>query len=502
MAPGCSVEAILTSSRMGMSKGHVVYMWTCCLCRSYWNKATTPACPECGHQLCSVKPRIKNPPNEPTTAPSSTVRPGTPATKEDDFPTRATGAGLSAGQKSEKDASHLLPSFTVSETQAQGSSSRGQPSDAATNTAIDDSTQSSDLESQQVSYFPAGANNPMSDHGAILEPGEPSQDGTRDADDRSAVSREFTVYTPEQVEDVVSRFTSVVLKQLRSSSEYGPMNASTQHYLLKDLRAALETFCEAVHLDDSRPHMQGVKIIRRVRGKIAYRIYEKIIRTAEALESTRPEVPGQEMGCADRVELLWHSRAPLSIPSLAKHTADMLLSDPQSPRILTTQMDESWDHDDPRQVWGEGVDPAEIQKTITGDEAFETLIREIKRVLDRYNCQKMDLIRRRTSLCLRRSGLGSMRKTYSAQFHVDWNLRAFMEENYECGVRQDINAIAAVTGTTDNALLCSVGEYFASQWPSSPKPLLDAITRSFQPQSKRSRLFGRSLHFYFSELHS
>lgn len=567
-----------------MTRKVVVYVWICCLCGSQWNKSTTPACLDCGHQRGRCDRIFEVPTEVDRVMPLPTKHRGTPTAQEDDSQRRATDAASSADGKSKQEPSHLLPSPTVSEAETQLVSSRGRQSDPAQKNAVNDSKQPSHLGSQQVFDFPSSSNNPVSDHGAVLQPdesqrhsivlkrpigrvaetvplsstntvrsawsslmskftksthetlatsqssktsatglyptvsrqeaafavaaaegqpgAEPSQDGMPDADDLSVVSRGSTMYAPEQVEEVVSRFTGVVLKQLRSSSEYGPMNASTQHHLLKDLRAALETFCEAVHLDGSRPHMQAVKIIRRVRGKIASRIYEKIIRTAEDPESTRPEVPGQEMGCADRVELLWHSRAPLSISSLTIHTVDNLLSDPQSLSILTTQTDESWDHDDPRQVWGEGVDPAEILKTITGDEAFETLIRETERVLDRYNCQKMDLIRRRTSLCLRRSGLGSIRKTYSAQFHVDWNLRAFMEKGYECGVRQDINAIAAVTGTTDNALLCSVGEYFASQWPSSSKPLLDAITRSFQPQSNSSRLFGRSLRFYFPEIHS
>lgn len=69
---------------------------------------------------------------------------------------------------------------------------------------------------------------------------------------------------------------------------------------------------------------------------------------------------------------------------------------------------------------------------------------------------------------------------FRVSFEVNWNLRQFLANNYNSGMGQSISQIAAVTGADDAAVLCSVGEYFASQWPSLPTELLEGLQASLE----------------------
>lgn len=337
-----------------------------------------------------------------------------------------------------------------------------------------------------------------------MEVAEPAQPPISEHDDQGSVSQGSTIYTAEQVEDVVSRFSRAVLRQLRFRLGRDSSDDFALQRLLKELRLALKVFSEVVIADGSNfAKAKSLKMIRRLRSQIARRIHEGV-KTSDTAEQKRPEVLPLgdlgEMSYVDKIQVLW---APTVTPSVSGQTKDHVKNMPPPPlagakdtehdpppppvsrpstptsSIASMQTDDSLDvaHTPQDRVYGRDINPTEILKTLTSDEAFKTLAKETERILDMYTCDKMNVIRQRTALSLRRSSLPRFDNSdYRAIFNVDWDLSGFLERNYERGVNQFVKKIAATTGTADVAVLCSVGDYIKSQWPKLPSILLDAIS--------------------------
>jgi hypothetical protein len=116
----------------------------------------------------------------------------------------------------------------------------------------------------------------------------------------------------------------------------------------------------------------------------------------------------------------------------------------------------------------------------TSQPSFRNLVRKTEALFEQYHSNKMDLIRLRTSLAIRRqaaksSGDALPSSSVRAVFHVGWDLKSFLISNYDTGVYQDLNRILTITGDTDKAQLCSVGRYLRQWWPSCSSELLQAI---------------------------
>ncbi|KAJ4422967.1 hypothetical protein N0V82_002361 [Gnomoniopsis sp. IMI 355080] len=248
--------------------------------------------------------------------------------------------------------------------------------------------------------------------------------------------------TNKQVDYMVSNFTAAVVKHLHFGSGYGPIDAFAQDHALEDIRAALETFCEAIGRGGTDTYMQlsTEKIIRPTQNSMSIVILRRATRKAgDYFSTTRPEIP-----------------------------------------LLPVSLLE--------------VDTAEIVNKFPLHEAFSRLTQEIGQVLERYTCLKLDSIRLRTSLGLRRNGLNFEKKYFRVEFRLDWDLLGFLKTHYEDGAGQDINGIAAVTGTMHSAILCSVSEYLENQWPECSRTLIDAISLArSQPKRRSARLKSRQV---------
>lgn len=319
---------------------------------------------------------------------------------------------------------------------------------------------------------------------------------------------------PQQIGDVVSTFTVVVSKHLKLSPEYASMPNFAQHHLLEDLQDMLQTFCEAFHLDRHPSHVQSIKMISRLRREIAHRILDEAIHPTTAIRSMNPEVKpssllhGQYVSSAGEASQSGHLSKSLDPPPASSQTPDAPQNMPwlwtsRGPNFIKTEIEESEDHIISRLVTEDNVNASEILEDITRRQAFQKLIRAIEQALEQYSCQKMDLIRRYTSsrLRLRGGGLSPGKEQYRVKFHLDWNLPAFLESNYDGGLDQGIRMITAVTGTRDSAILCSVGEYFAKQWPTLPVTLLAAISsaRGRAPAVKRHQRGPGKLRSFSSQ---
>lgn len=314
----------------------------------------------------------------------------------------------------------------------------------------------------------------------------------KQADDQASVSQASTVYDPRLIEDVISRFSNAILRKLNDDRFYTPTVTSRQQ-LLGDLEQALKAFAESLGLDRSMPsYVKGVKLIERQRNRIARRVLDRLVKRVEASETKQPNIEflgaieGNEMSYADKVGK-WTTPQTGSTPFIVDQDLSHLIEPPPgSATFSAPSTPDSWEDDcsenDPEFIYGPNVNPTEILENLTKKTAFDDLLQEITNVMERYAGQKMEQICRHTYLCLQRDRPSGQRpgNYYRVVFNIDWELKTFLENNYENELDREVTKVAAVTGTDERAILCSVGEYFAAQWPSLPLFLPDAVTSSLR----------------------
>ncbi|SCV36395.1 uncharacterized protein FFB14_06074 [Fusarium fujikuroi] len=331
--------------------------------------------------------------------------------------------------------------------------------------------------------------------------GQSLQDEPCDKDDESLISQTSTTYTPEQRVDVVVRFSQAMLKGLHSHVNYGAANESSRRHVLAHLCSALKTFAESVEADTSeRTQAKARKMVRRLRSEIARNLQDEILRDDQVQESNRMPInltDRDEMGAAEKInrwdiptpdldsqagwqaepdiqpKQQYHSEPSLSLPTRSESSVER--SDVEvSPRDTT-------------QIYGTSINPVEVMKHFSTHPAFEKLLQTTRKLFERFHSQKMDLVRQRTSLSIRRQ-MGKQGSNSSvAIFNLDWDLHGFLVANYDDGVHQNIDKILAVTGTMGNAQLCSVGQYFAWAWPGYEFQLLEELQSTLRGSTSKNR---------------
>ncbi|KAF5690087.1 alcohol dehydrogenase [Fusarium circinatum] len=335
--------------------------------------------------------------------------------------------------------------------------------------------------------------------------GQLPQDELCDMDDESIISQTSTTYTPEQRDDVIVTFSQAMLKGLHSQVNYGAANKSSKQHVLPHLRSALETFAEAVEADTSeRTQAKARKMIRRLRWEIARKLQDQILRNDQVQESNRMPInltDREEMGAAEKinrwdiptpnpdVQAEWH--AETDVQQKYQYRSEPSLSLPTRSESSVDQSDVEVSQRDTAQIYGTSINPVEVMKHFSTHPAFEKLLETTRKLLERFHSQKMDLVRQRTSLSLRRQLRKQGSNNSAAIFNLDWNLPGFLVSNYDGGVHQDIDKILAVTGTTGNAQLCSVGQYFAWAWPGYEFQLLEALQSALRGSTSKNRRHKR-----------
>ncbi|KAG5761736.1 hypothetical protein H9Q72_010155 [Fusarium xylarioides] len=331
--------------------------------------------------------------------------------------------------------------------------------------------------------------------------GRLSQNVPCDKDDESLISQTSTTYTPEQRDDVVERFSQAMLKGLHSHVNYGAANKSSRQHVLAHLRSALRTFAEAVEADTSeKTQAKARKMVRRLRSEIARNFQDQILKDDQVQESKRMPInltDREEMGAAEKI-----SRWAIPTPNLdfwagwqaepdiqPKHQyhSEPSLSLPTWSESSLEQIDIEMSQRDTTQIYGTSINPVEVMKHFSTHPAFEKLLQTTRKLFERFHSQKMDLVRQRASLSIRRQ-LGKQGwKNSIAIFNLDWDLHGFLIANYDDGVRQSIDKILAVTGTMGNAQLCSVGQYFAWAWPGYEFQLLEELQSTLRGSTSKNR---------------
>ncbi|KAF5625342.1 alcohol dehydrogenase [Fusarium tjaetaba] len=331
------------------------------------------------------------------------------------------------------------------------------------------------------------------------------QDEPYGKDDESLISQTSTTYTPEQRDDVVERFSQAMLKGLHSHVNYGAANKSSRQHVLTHLRSALRTFAEAVEADTpERTQAKARKMVRRLRSEIARKLQDQILRDDQVQESNRMPInlsDREEMGAAEKINR-WDIPTPdlylktgwqagPDIQSRHQYHSEASLSLPTRSESSVGQSDVEVSPRDTTQIYGTSINPVEVMKHFSTHPAFKELLQTTRKLFERFHSQKMDLVRQRTSLSIRRQ-LGKQGSNNSvAIFNLDWDLHAFLIGNYDDGVHQNIDKILAVTGTMGNAQLCSVGQYFAWAWPSYKFQLLEELQSKLRGSTSKNRRHKR-----------
>jgi hypothetical protein len=89
-------------------------------------------------------------------------------------------------------------------------------------------------------------------------------------------------------------------------------------------------------------------------------------------------------------------------------------------------------------------------------------------------------------------------------FYLDFDILAFLQEQYSLGLAQDLGSILTITGQATNAYMSTVRDYLKHMWPAYPSILLEAIQGAIvhYPQEETSgSKYALSVHFPTSQLH-
>ncbi|KAI0528493.1 hypothetical protein GGR58DRAFT_509252 [Xylaria digitata] len=317
-------------------------------------------------------------------------------------------------------------------------------------------------------------------------------------DNVSTVSLSSTEYSPHQKDDAILRFTQAMLERLPENLNYVVVNETSRQQLLHRLRLALKEFAVAVEaVSNNNTHRRGIRMVRRLRQEIASRIHDEVLSLNQATENSRDllifteNLPSITMRERVRdwtanidIPVTIDNQNPHMYQDLAETMPGFSPSGSPSPTNssvaigpgppgMASLLQAHLTHSPPVDLYGNSVDPAEVMDYFTKQSAFDNLIDETERLFERYHGQKMNLIRQRTSLALRRHPEAGQK--FSAFFSVDWALADFLINNYDAGRGQKLNHILATTGGSETAIMCTVGEYMTWCWPSYDTQLLHVI---------------------------
>lgn len=291
---------------------------------------------------------------------------------------------------------------------------------------------------------------------------------------RDSVPSELAVFDPKLIEEALSRFSRTIVKQLSITTSYSPLDNAARH-ILADLEQALEKFSESFYLDKPTPScIKAAELIGQRIIAVASHVLEILIRKDVSIKEE------QESG---QTSVTWQKDED-NMKATTGSSSDnfpfpLFTSYPFTPKDLEP---ESWRLNNSGNGPETYINPVGALEDLTKRSPFKALLRQIEHILDCYAKQKLDTIRHRMYQCLRgqNSSYEEGVHRHRIVFKIPWDLEGFLKDNYKNKKDREIGKVASVTGAKDNAILCSVAEYFAEQWPSLPEFLLEAIMSSLE----------------------
>ena len=123
-------------------------------------------------------------------------------------------------------------------------------------------------------------------------------------------------------------------------------------------------------------------------------------------------------------------------------------------------------------------DDQDVYSYLTQHEAFSALTSNIQKAMEQHFGNMMELIRHRVVSALRRPGRIKMvaGERLLAKFQTEWDVVAFLEDQFPTGRLQTLRKTLTLTGEAVNAQLSTVERHLAQFWPKYPYLLLDAMS--------------------------
>lgn len=333
-----------------------------------------------------------------------------------------------------------------------------------------------------------------------------NDDHTKFPDATSVISKESTTYSPELRDEVTVGLAHAIMKQLPPSLTCATPIKYSERFLASHLMSIVEEFAESAKTESlNEVHLKGLRMVRRMKKDIADKFQDEIRRQSQQQNTVRqpviavgsqPQMSFQEkvnVWCmeADPNEMNEHGMgipatqeeinqiSPDAPPESVVSTFEGSLQDSDGSLAMYEPMSPEAGPIIPSTGKPWTIDPTTILHHFTqqNSSSFKALVQKTERLLERYHGRKMELIQQRTSEALSwyASDYKEGGRPFKAQFNIDWDLRGFLESNYDDGTQQDLNLILAATGGIGEAKLCSVAEFMRWQWPACKRELIDAI---------------------------
>ncbi|KUJ21185.1 uncharacterized protein LY89DRAFT_429259 [Mollisia scopiformis] len=138
----------------------------------------------------------------------------------------------------------------------------------------------------------------------------------------------------------------------------------------------------------------------------------------------------------------------------------------------------------------------DIYEFLTTHQAFQVLLVQLQGLVERYYGNQMVVVQNRVLDSLRspltkdNPNSGS----HSAMFCLDWDVLAFLQEQYPAGLAQDLGSVLTITGQASDAYMSTIRNYLEYAWPQCPLALLEAlqgaITKYAEEETSRSIFFS------------
>jgi hypothetical protein len=326
-------------------------------------------------------------------------------------------------------------------------------------------------------------------------------------DGQSTISADSVVLlTQKQKEDIINKFTEALVKDLPKICLVSHSSDMANLPFRQQFRDLLKQYSEEVKKDAARRsrRRQASKAIRNLKIEIITkceetlgyfgtsakeaRVYPTIIQEAERInlpEKTYAEKVRDWSGLLPQVEFMGpYDDSPNFVPldydhedqqsALSENSIDM------SPSDVVSRSDVDFDI----------AEDKDVHHYLTNHAAFIELIAGVKKLVERHYCSQMELIGQCVLISIRRPGaIGkSAFGSHQVEFRVDWDVVAFLKEQYSLGLSQDLSHVVTITGQAVNAQLTTVCNFLKQTWPDHTFELLQAIQSTLSRHGQDSDL--------------
>lgn len=135
---------------------------------------------------------------------------------------------------------------------------------------------------------------------------------------------------------------------------------------------------------------------------------------------------------------------------------------------------------------------ADVLERLKTHTAFGDLVCNFSRILRHYCYNTMATIGEHALKGLDSSpSLANTPKSQQMKFSLDWDPRAFLQDQYEAGVEEELRRVITITGNSCDAQMATVEQYMSQTWSLLGDSLLLALRSAVR--SEKRLLFHRGM---------